>query len=121
MSSPQDLGVWGEQLAEDYLRQAGHRLLARNWKCKAGEIDLIMQQRDELVFVEVRLRQKTMYGAGLETVAWQKQRKLIKAAQWYLQETGQYHLSPRFDVISIQHEGGQNPQIEHIAYAFEVG
>lgn len=119
----QVLGNWGETLALEHLQARGYRLLARNWRCKAGEIDLIVQTPTgtDIVFVEVRLRRRTRYGAGLDTVAWQKQRKLIKTAQWYLQSTRQLHLSARFDVISIEHEDGTNPQLEHIEHAFEVG
>lgn len=116
----QALGVWGEALALEHLQAQGYRLLARNWKCKAGEIDLIMQKGGEIIFVEVRLRRKTQYGTGLDTVAWQKQRKLIKAAQWYLQSTRQLHLPTRFDVISIEHEDGANPKLDHIEHAFDL-
>lgn len=121
----QALGNWGEDLALQHMQRQGLKLIARNWRCKAGEIDLIMRQGPrsdgEIVFVEVRLRRKTSYGAGLETVAWQKQQKLIRAAQWYLGTTNQHHLPTRFDVISIEHESGHNPQLEHIEHAFAVG
>lgn len=79
-----------------------------------------MHEGGELIFVEVRLRQPTSFGAGIDTVAWQKQRKLIRAAQWYLQATNQQHLPARFDVVSITHEDGQDPQIEHVEHAFAV-
>ena len=120
MSKTSSLGAWGEDIAEDYLRAKGYRTLARNWSCAAGEVDIVMRHDDEIVFVEVRLRSKTSYGAGLDTVAWQKQRKLIKTAQWYLQKTRQEHIPVRFDVVSIEHEDGQNPHIEYIEHAFET-
>lgn len=127
------LGVWGEDLAREYLEHKGYKTIARNWRCKAGELDLVMFSPPAgggvpegrgggsvLVFVEVRLRRRTTYGAGAETIAWQKQRKLIRAAQWYLASTHQQQLPARFDVVSITHEGGQNPEIEHIEHAFGV-
>ena len=79
-----------------------------------------MKHKDELVFIEVRLRAKTSYGQGIDTVAWQKQRKLIRAAQWYIQETKQYEIPARFDVVSITLEHKQEPIIDHVEYAFGI-
>ena len=120
MKSSQEVGIWGEQRAREYLENRDYAFIAANWSCKAGELDLIMKHHSEIVFVEVRLRRATNFGDGFETVAWQKQRKLIRAAQWYLAATHQQNLVARFDVISIIHEEGQSPTIEHIDHAFDV-
>lgn len=114
---PRSIGDRGEQQARQYLKQHGYQFIEANWSCKAGEIDLIMQQGDTRVFVEVRLRRPTSYGAGVDTVAWQKQQKLRKTAAWYMQ-TKEYWGNTRFDVISITDNPDTAPEIEHIPDAF---
>ncbi|WP_188422272.1 YraN family protein [Oxalicibacterium solurbis] len=96
----QDAGQRGEDAACDYLRQRGLALVERNFRCKGGEIDLVMQEGDVLVFVEVRLRADRSHGGAAASVTPAKQRKLILAAQHYLQR---YRMPPacRFDVIAI--------------------
>lgn len=111
-------GVRGEQLARDFLQQRGFRFLTANWWCKAGEIDLIMQDGSTRVFVEVRLRAPTTYGTGFDTVANEKQRKLIRAAQWYQQTVG-FWGDVRFDVVSIT-DAPSGPTIDYIPNAFGV-
>lgn len=119
-------GKRGEDLARTYLERKGFEFVEANWRCKAGEVDLIMweprgrgasQSDDCLVFVEVRTRQPTEFGLGYETVAGQKQKKLIRAAKWYIQKK-KYWDDVRFDVVSIIDDGSESPQIEHIEYAF---
>ena len=117
----QSLGNWGEETARTYLQKQGLLFMCANWRCKAGEVDLVMREGDTVIFVEVRLRQQTTYGAGYETVSWQKQRKLIKTASWYLQSTNQHHMSVRFDVVSIAYNPNTPntpPDINHIPHAF---
>lgn len=94
------------QLAEDkaceYLQKQGLKCLLRNYQCKMGEIDLIMQDTQDIVFVEVRLRSYKQFGDALESVTYYKQQKLIKAALHYLHR---YNLAEkvacRFDVIAF--------------------
>jgi putative endonuclease len=110
-------GKQGEATARLYLEKLGMRHVASNWRCKAGEVDLIMQQGEVLVFVEVRLRAKTTYGLGLDTVAYNKQRKLLKTARWYQQQ--EHYWGPiRFDVVAITLNPGIPPAIEHVSDAF---
>lgn len=90
-----------EALACRYLQQAGLHLLARNFRCLRGEIDLIMQTESQLVFVEVRYRKKSNFGTPAETVTPAKQRKLIQTAYYYMQQHHLHHASCRFDVIAI--------------------
>lgn len=119
LPSKRAIGTRGEELARQYLEQQGMTFITANWLCKTGEIDLIMQDSDTRVFVEVRLRAPTSFGLGFETVAWQKQRKLIRTAKFY-QQTHRYWGDIRFDVISIVDQPGKEPVIEHIPYAFEA-
>lgn len=117
--STQSSGAYGERLARQYLEAKGYRFIAANWWCKAGEIDLVMQDSAVLVFVEVRLRQPTTFGAGLETVAQEKQRKLIRAAKLY-QQKASYWGDARFDVVSIIHHPDKEPEVSHIDWAFSA-
>ncbi|GAB3092874.1 YraN family protein [Aestuariicella hydrocarbonica] len=92
-----------EKQAEQFLTTRGLKLVARNYLCKLGEIDLIMRDRDHLVFVEVRYRKSTRFGSASETVDFRKQQKLIRTAQYYLQSHPQLGTPPcRFDVVAIQ-------------------
>ena len=117
MSHTTQVGKTGEEMARAFLEKAGMKFLCANWSCKLGEIDLIMGDSDELVFVEVRLRRPTSYGQGLDTVASQKQRKLRNTAKFYQQKMD-YWGYLRFDVVSIEYEEGRTPIIEHIKDAF---
>lgn len=110
-------GAFGENIARSYLEKQGLRFIIANWWCKLGELDLIMQDGYTRVFVEVRLRSSTQYGLGSETVAWQKQQKLMRAAQFYQQQEG-YWDDVRFDVVSITMNDEDAPEVEHIKYAF---
>lgn len=96
-------GQESERLAEQFLLQQGLTLVTRNYRCKAGEIDLIMQDREHLVFVEVRFRNNRRYGSASESVTHFKQQKLIRAAEFYLQSRYTRRQLPpcRFDVVAI--------------------
>ena len=129
MSLAREKGDVGERIAREYLEAKGWRLVEANWSCKAGEIDLIFDDPTApigrpgtagvvRVFVEVKTRMPTSYGWPQEAVAWQKQRKLLKAAQWYSQEKD-YWGDIRFDVVAITLLDGHEPEIEHIEYSFE--
>lgn len=113
-------GQQGEQIAREYLEKKGYTFLEANWQCKAGELDLIMHDPTDncRVIVEVRLRKPTTYGEGDETVAWQKQKKIIRAVQWY-QQKAKYWGNLRFDVVSIELTMPDKvPNVTHIPDAF---
>ena len=96
-----EVGLKAEQLVSEYLQRKGLRFIEANFRRKVGEIDLIMKDKQHLVFVEVRYRAKQDYGSGLESVQWQKQRRLIKAAQLYLQcHPWAQNMPCRFDIVS---------------------
>jgi len=94
------MGKIGEQLAQDHLLDRGLKLLEKNFRSKQGEIDLIMQESDTIVFVEVRLRRDKRYGLGAESVTPLKQKRLINTAMYYLLLHPQYKTS-RFDVVEV--------------------
>lgn len=114
------LGAWGEQLAAEYLRKKRYKLLACNYKCRLGEIDLIVQNRTYLVFVEVKLRKVKQFGLGREFVGADKQERLRATALLWLQQNPS-DLQPRFDVIEIYAPEGMqtpSPEIIHLENAF---
>ena len=91
-----------EAAAEQYLVKQGLSFINRNYNCKAGEIDLIMQDTDVLVFVEVRYRSNPYFGSAAESITAMKMQRCRKTANHYLQSHHQYaHLYKRFDVIAI--------------------
>jgi len=110
-------GQHGEQLAQSHLREQGLSLLECNYRCRWGEIDLIMQDGAVLVFVEVRLRAASRYGSPAETIGNRKRQRLIRTAQHYLQT--HRDACARFDVIAIT-TGDHAPQIEWIKDAFSA-
>ena len=95
-------GAYFEKKARRYLEQKGLILQESNYHCRSGEIDLIMRDGDQLVFVEVRYRKHTAYGSGADSITPTKRRKIIKTAAFYLQCHGlTEQVSCRFDIISI--------------------
>lgn len=112
-------GNSAETLAQQYLERRGFTLVTRNFRCKTGEIDLIMQDSETLVFVEVRYRRETDLGSPLETITASKQRKLTRTAQFFLQQNfGNRWPACRFDAVGIIGELEHSPSIEWVANAF---
>lgn len=97
-----EIGQKMEDLACHYLKKKGLRLLLRNYRCKMGEIDLIMQDGDYLVFIEVRYRSQASHGSSLESIHYAKQVKLIRTAEYYLLTHDlNVNCNARFDIIAI--------------------
>lgn len=120
MGKSNTLGAWGERQAEAFLLQKGFSLICRNYRSRYGEIDLIMENRDFLIFVEVKLRKNSRYGTPAEAVTHQKQERLRKTALLYLQ-AHPTQKQPRFDVIEIYAPQGMATSplpIAHIENAF---
>ena len=116
----QRFGQEAEALALEYLLGLGLQLLARNWRCKRGELDLVMLDSDTVVFVEVRYRLHTGWGGALESVDGRKQGKLILAAQHFLQQEPRWADNPcRFDVIAIEGSDQANPGLNWLQNAFD--
>ncbi len=111
-------GQWAERLAEDYLMQHGLELIQRNYSCRMGEIDLIMQEQNTIIFVEVRYRKNDQYGGGIESIDARKQKKLNSTAMHYLQNNDRYQEHPcRFDAMIITGQSSK-PSINWIKNAF---
>ncbi len=115
-------GEAAEQDAYQFLIKQKLKLVCKNYRCRFGEIDLIMLDQQCLVFVEVRYRKSSQFGSGAETITLTKQRKLIKTASHYLQQTsGSNQLAARFDVISISPEiKSKQSKIDWIKDAFQA-
>ena len=113
-------GQEGESAAEQYLRDKGYRILARNVRSSVGELDLVAEDGQVLVFVEVKARRTDAFGGAIHAVHQRKQEKLIQLAAQYL---ARHHLKDRpcrFDVVLLQGTSAEASQIEHIQNAFEV-
>ncbi len=115
-----DIGKYGENLASDFLRSNGYFILERNYRRKFGEVDIIAQHGDTLVFVEVKTRKSQKYGTGFEAVNFKKQQQLSRIAQDYICRNNKHDFCARFDVISIIIPNNQQPQIDMIQNAFEL-
>ena len=95
------LGAAGERLAAERLRAAGYVILAMNYRCVLGEVDIIAEEGGDMVFVEVKTRRGVAYGLPEEAVTPAKQRKLIAAAQTYLEAAETPGASWRIDVVGV--------------------
>ncbi len=114
------LGAWGESLAAEYLKKKGYKLHAANYRCRFGEIDLIVANKSYLAFVEVKLRRSDRFAKAADFVDHHKQNRLRTTAQMYLAEFPT-RLQPRFDVIEIYAPDGMDtlkPEIYHMEDAF---
>lgn len=117
---PTARGAWAEQHAARYLATAGLRELERNYRCPGGEIDLIMEEGEVLVFVEVRYRRHERHGSAAESVHTLKRQRLLHSAQHYLLAHAPRERQPcRFDVVTLS---GTAPvlRVEWIKNAFQA-
>lgn len=115
------LGSWGEALAAEYLRKKRYEVVAAGYRSRFGEIDLIVQDRKFLVFVEVKLRKTDDFAKAMEYVDRRKQDKIRMTASMYLSQNPT-QLQPRFDVVEIYAPQGmatKRPQIHHMEDAFQ--
>ncbi len=114
------LGAWGESVAAAYLRKKRYTLVAANYRCRFGEIDLIVRNRTNLVFVEVKLRKSANFAAAVEYVDRRKQERIKTAAELWLSENPTA-LQPRFDVVEVYAPQGletRHPEMIHWEDAF---
>lgn len=115
------VGSWGEAVAAEYLKRKHYKLVAANYSCRFGEIDLIMKHGSYLVFVEVKLRKSARFARALEHVDHYKQNRIRTTAELYLSENPT-DLQPRFDVIEVYAPEGietTRPEIYHLEDAFQ--
>ena len=121
MKRAETLGAWGERLAEKFLRKKGLRLVESNFSCRFGELDLILEDREHLVFAEVKLRKDESHGLAREFVTAAKQARLRTAAAVWL-STHPTEKQPRFDVVEIYAPCGRDtkkPVLIHLEDAFQ--
>ena len=114
------LGALGEDVAAAALRKGGYRIVARNHRCRRGEVDLIAEKGELLVFVEVRTRATAAFGGPEETVDARKQRRVIAAARDFLAQRRGPAKAARFDVIAVV-DGPTGPTLTHFENAFDSG
>ena len=116
----QALGILGEKLAAEELARRGYALLARRYRTRCGEIDIVADDRGTLVFVEVKARADAEFGSAAEAVTPWKQRRLARMARDYLTRERVVDRPCRFDVVAIMFDGPE-PSIEVFRNAFDVG
>lgn len=112
------LGKLGEDIAVQYLIDKGYRILKRNYRCSLGEIDVIAEDKDVVVFVEVRLKTGNRFGSPAESLTEQKARKIRRVAEYYLNESGEGGRKVRFDFFGVSMPNKKYPQILHLTGAF---
>jgi len=116
----QRLGCLGESAAAETLRRAGMRVLERRCRTRAGEIDLIAEDGEILVFVEVKTRAGTGYGRPAEAVTRTKQQRMGRVALIYLSRKKWLERRCRFDVVEVFARGGRVERVNHIRDAFRL-
>jgi len=114
-----ELGKWGEDLAFRELKRLGYRNIIRNYRCSAGEVDMVAMDAGTLVFVEVKTRKGASVGYAKEAVTWHKRRQLSKLALTYMKDRGLSNIPARFDVVAISLEGDE-AHIEIVKNAFDL-
>ncbi len=113
------LGKSGEELAVALLEESGYRILARNYKTKLGEIDIVAYDKDTICFVEVKTRHSDKYGLPQEAISGFKQRQISKTALIYLKKNHLLDKKARFDVVSIIYSENAS-KLDLIKDAFEL-
>jgi putative endonuclease len=114
-----ELGRRGEELAEAFLRDRRYTIVARNYRCRAGEIDLVALDGPTVVFVEVRSRRGEACGTPFESVDARKQARVARVARHFVAARGWDGRDARFDVIGVRFDA-EPPALEHLRGAFEV-
>lgn len=118
-ASSRNIGKAIENKAARWLVKQGLKLVEKNYHCRSGEIDLIMQDADSIIFVEVRFRSRESFGDGLESVDWRKQEKLRKAATHYLANRPRFsNCNCQFDVLAAKPKDDGEPEWRWVRNAF---
>jgi putative endonuclease len=113
-----ELGRWGEKIAAEHLQRQGLVLLSRNWRCREGEIDLVLTDGERLIVCEVKTRSGGGFGAPAEAVTRHKARKIRRVTQYWLAAHQVRWCEVRFDVVAVECPPGGEPTIEHFVEAF---
>lgn len=116
MAKHNELGIEGERIAVEYLRQKGYKLLETNWRYEKKEIDIIARKGNLIIIVEVKSRSTDFFGKPEEAVTLAKQKLLIEAADYYMQQVD-FEAEVRFDIVSIV-LNEKTAELNHIEEAF---
>jgi putative endonuclease len=114
MAEKDELGRRGEQVAADWLQERGYALLERNWRCAAGEVDLIMRDGPTTVFVEVKTRSSLAFGHPFEAITSAKAARLRRLAAAWCRERGPAPGPLRIDAVSVVDAWCASPSVEHL-------
>lgn len=114
MNSKIELGQWGEELVAVQLSKQGWSILARNWRCSEGELDIVAWDGTAVVAVEVKTRSSALFGDPLEAVDFRKQRRLRHLLGKWLESTSISTSSSRVDVVSVLALPGKEPILDHV-------
>ena len=114
------LGQRGEAAAEAHLLRRGYRILARNYRCPLGELDLVAEEGGAVVFIEVKTRRAGRAGSGAEAISPHKRLRLIRLARYYLAVHGLAEASCRFDVVTLSVRRGR-ARLDVLHNAFQAG
>lgn len=121
LSLNKSLGTYGEDLAEQFLREKGYYIIQKNFRCRLGEIDIIASDKNYITFIEVKTRYNNHYGSPAEAITISKQKKLYKLAQVYIFQKRLINYNFRFDVIEVLIDSKtNNPNINLIQDAFQI-
>ena len=112
------VGRYGERVAERHLVDQGMRVLARNWRCRNGEVDLILRDGDDIVFCEVKTRRSSTFGSPAESIVARKVATLRHLAGRWLADSGEYPREIRFDVVEVRLPERGATLVEHTRAAF---
>ncbi|MFF2056340.1 MULTISPECIES: YraN family protein [Rhodococcus] len=112
------LGARGEDVAVEFLIDAGLEIVERNWRCRYGELDVVATSGDRIVFVEVKTRSGVGYGSPAESVTFAKQRRIRVLAMQWLTDSGRSWSRVRFDVVAVLIGRDGEPSVEHFVDAF---
>ncbi|MCS6905228.1 MAG: YraN family protein [Bacteroidia bacterium] len=119
MKKNQLIGKWGENWAIEYLQNQNYKILGQNYRTHSGEIDIIAENKNEIIFIEVKTRKKTSLTQPEEAITKAKCKKLTATAQQWLLENDKQHMPARFDVIAIIWQPKELPEIIHYPNAIQ--
>lgn len=118
LGDPKKLGRWGERRSCRYLRGKGYRLITQNFRCKTGEVDLVMADGDSMVFVEVKTRRDEHQTRAIEAVNFNKRQRLSRAANRFVRKYKIVDKPLRFDIVTVVLGAKGSPEIRHYKNAF---
>jgi putative endonuclease len=114
MRSSDAVGAYGERVAAAHLVDAGMAIVARNWRCDIGEIDIVARDGDTLVVCEVKTRQGVEFGSPLEKVTWDKAERLRRLAARWIADNHAHPADIRIDIVGVLRSPRGRAQVEHV-------